>query len=283
MSKGQNKETNSNEETKLTLEEALVRVQELEAILKAKESEKLTLSEKLEQYEAKFTVETDAKSQAEKWYQKNTIKGRFMSIFILCKDTSSRVSIKTLSSVMDIILKVHDEVLKLNDDQTEVHFADQKVDVKDIETLDIFQGLARPYEVSEDFETYDAKRYTTKLIIDLGYDGKTKMPTLRDYKEALRLIKTCFKYFKENFIPMTTLRYSTSVSVAMKECAHRSTDGKFFISSRAVKESYFIPYYLPELNDCLAWKDQYYNEFASKYIDLYFNKFVVTSVRGNHN
>lgn len=281
MSKGQ--ENKPKEETKLTLEEALARVQELEATLEAKENEKLTLSEKLEQYEAKFTVETDAKSQAEKWYQKNTIKGRFMSIFILHKDTSSRLTIKSLSSMMDIILKVHDEVLKLNDDQTEVHFADQKVDVKDIETLDIFQGLARPYEVSEDFETYDAKRYNTKLIIDLGYDKKTKMPTFRDYKEALRLIKTCFKYFKENFIPMSTLRYSVSVSTAMRECAHRSPDGKFFISSRAVKETYFIPYYLPELNDCLVWKDQYYNEFASRYVDLYFNKFVVTSVRGNHN
>lgn len=281
MSKGQ--ENKTNEETKLTLEEALARVQELEASLKAKENEKLTLSEKLEQYEAKFTVETDAKSQADKWYQKNTVKGRFMSIFILHKDTSSRLTIKSLSSTMDIILKVHDEVLKLNDDQTEVHFADQKVDVKDIETLDIFQGLARPYEVSEDFETYDAKRYNTKLIIDLGYDSKTKMPTFRDYKEALRLIKTCFKYFKENFIPMSTLRYSVNVSAAMRECAHRSPDGKFFISSRSVKETYFIPYYLPELNDNLVWKDQYYNEFASKYVDLYFNKFVVTSVRGNHN
>lgn len=272
---------NKNKEEKLTLEEALAKLEALEATLKAKENDNLTLSEKLEQYEAKFTVETDAKAQADKWYKKNTVKGRFMSIFILHKDTSSRLSIKSLSSMMDVILKVHDEVLNLNDDQTEVHFADQKVDVKEIETLDIFQGLAHPYEVSEDFSTYDAKRYKTKLIIELGYDGKTKMPTLRDYKEALRLIKTCFKYFKENFIPMTTLRYSASVSASMRECAHRSSDGKFFISSKAVKETYFIPYYLPELNDSLVWNEQYYNEFASKYVDLYFNKFVVTSVRGN--
>lgn len=211
--------------------------------------------------------------QPTNWQLNNTLKGRYMYMCLSYKDTSSRMRAATLSDALNVILKVAHEANKLNHDQTTLHFADRDVEISDVQTLSIFQGIYIVSEISDDFTTRFSRKYKPTLCIDYGYPEGTPMPTVRQYTEALHVFKNMFKYMTEVYTPLSNYHVSVNVQTAMKECAHRSSSGTFYVARRE-NDAYFIPYYIEELNNHLSWSDEFYCDFASRVIDEYFDKHV---------
>jgi hypothetical protein len=201
----------------------------------------------------------------------------------LAKDTGSKISEKTVSDALNTILIVVKKANELNADQVEIKFQDQDVNIQDIRILNIFEGAFVINEVSDDFDTLYSKRFFPRSIIDLGIPTDWTMPTVREFEEAMHIIKTMFKYMKEEFISLNSLHNTMNVSGFMKECAHKSDDGKFWIARRSSSDRYFIPQYIPSLNECLVWKNEFYNDYAHHYIDEYFDKFVYPILKGRRD
>lgn len=230
-----------------------------------------------------FLIRSEFKNGLEKWQTKFTFKARMMTLILSYKDTGSRITNETISNALDNILKVADEANKLNADQTEIHFADADMDIKDVSILDIFQGAFLINEISDDFETLYSRRYFPTSVLPLGYSKGTKMPTYRMYEESMHIIKAMFKYMKETYVSLSSLHSTSNVANVMKECAHKGSDNKFRLARRSNSDVYFIPYYVEELNDSLTWKHEYYNDYATIYIDEYFSKFVYPILKGKRD
>lgn len=253
-------------------EQFLAELQEQKAEVKKLEEEKKKLQ---------FRPSNNRKNQLELWNNDFSIKGRFMTQFYIDKDTNSQITDQDISDAVDVILTVLYNVNILKYNETIIRFADVDKDISEVEVLEIFRGVSKPNEVSQDFSTYYSKRYFSKFICPYGCEMRS-MPTLREFEEAQHIIKTLFKYMSENKVSLASLHYTVDIMTAMKECAHRSND-TFYIARRSDSNQYFIPYYVENLNESLVWTNEYYNDVANNYTDLYFSKFVHPILKGKRD
>jgi hypothetical protein len=211
-----------------------------------------------------------------------TFRDRILYQIFLCKDTSNPMSSASVENSVDIISKVIESCNKLKNRDRVISFRDADYNLDEIRILDIFSGAFIPNEVSEDFDNLDSERFTLKSTLPLGHVDTSIMPTFSEYEEAMHSLKGLFKRYNENYVSLSSLHSTMNVSQYMRECAIKVGD-KFHVARRPSADKFFIPFYSDKLNCHLFWKEQYYNDFASKYIDEYFNIYVYDLLRGKRD
>lgn len=222
----------------------------------------------------------ELRAQDSHWENDSSIKGRFMHSFILTKDTGSKQDDKSMSNALDIVLWGVYQKNKLNHDQHMIKFADGYYHINDIQISSLFSGLLLPPEISDDFDSAFARRFKPDLVLDYGVNFLAmSAPTKRAFDDSNHMIKAWFKYYQEQMIPMSNFHQSINIYTAMKECAHESRSGVFYVARRD-QNQYQIPYFIPDLNDQLVWKDEYYTDNVDIYVNNYFNIYVYNLLRG---